>query len=244
LDLTGKDYPPSDSLTAMLLEPTSNGDTNWAMPTITDGDMLSTQQQERAKKAREFHHNLGHPGDRALSLASDNGNLMPSRVTSQDLRNATILLGPCIPFIQGKMKAPPENSSRSLPANNIGDKLHMDIIPIHTSIGGNNFILFSVDEKSDYIIVVPMVGKSNMNLVKAVDVIIGIFVQKGNMLSQIVTDNEINLRSLEIQLRTVKISFSTTPAGLHQKKAERTIQTVKKVGSDESSIIVCLTKYT
>jgi hypothetical protein len=40
-----------DSVTAMLLEPTSNGGTNWAMPTITDGDMLSTQQQERAKEA-------------------------------------------------------------------------------------------------------------------------------------------------------------------------------------------------
>jgi hypothetical protein len=95
------------------------------------------------------------------------------------------------------MKAHPEHFSRSPQANNIGEKLHMDIIPIPTSIGGNNFILFSVDEKSDNIIGVPMMGKSNMNLVKAVDVIIGIFVQKGHM-SHIVTDNEINLRSLEI----------------------------------------------
>ncbi len=37
-----------------------------------------------------------------------------------------------------------------------------------------------------------------------------------------------NLRAMEPQLRTRKISISTTPAGLHEKKSERSIQTIKR----------------
>jgi len=42
----------------------SNGDeNNWAMPAIFEGESLSTQQQERAKEARELHNSLGNIGD-------------------------------------------------------------------------------------------------------------------------------------------------------------------------------------
>ena len=55
------------------------------------------------------------------------------------------------------MKAPVELSSNS-PRAHIGDNIHMDIIiiSIPTSVGGNNYILFSVDKKSDYIIGIPI----------------------------------------------------------------------------------------
>ena len=220
-------YPNSPVKTTMA--EISNGDENyWAMPAIFKGESLSTQQQERAREARELHNSLVHPGDKALSLALDNGNLIPTRVTSQDIRNANTLLGPCIPCLQSKMKAPTEKTSNSPPAHNIGDNVHADIIPITTSVGGNNFILFTVDERSDYIIGIPMATKSQSHLVKAIDVISGIYLQKGHTLSHLTTDNENNLRSMEHQLRTRKISLSTTPAGLHEKKAERTIQTIKR----------------
>ena len=58
------------------------------MPAIADDESLSTHQAERAKEARELHNSLGHPGDKALSLALDNGNIFPARVTSQDPKNA------------------------------------------------------------------------------------------------------------------------------------------------------------
>ena len=35
----------------------------------------------RAKEARELHNNIGHPGDKALCKALENGNLVPTRVT-------------------------------------------------------------------------------------------------------------------------------------------------------------------
>jgi len=78
------------------------------MPAIADDECLSTHQAERAKEARELHNSLGHPGDKALSLALDNRNLLPVRVTSQELKNANLLLGPCFPCIQSKMRVPTE----------------------------------------------------------------------------------------------------------------------------------------
>ena len=121
---------------------------------------LSAQQKEREKEAREFHNNIGHPGDKALCKALEIGNLVPTRVTCQDVKNAKILLGSCIPCIQAKMKAPTEKSSNSPPAEKIGDNVHMDIIPVPTSVGGNNHILFTVDEKSDFVIGISIPTKS------------------------------------------------------------------------------------
>jgi hypothetical protein len=126
------------------------------------------------------------------------------------------------------MRAPTEKPSDSPPAEKIGDNVHMDIIPVPTSVGGNNYILFSVDEKSDFIIGIPMPNKTTSQLIKAVDVLIGMYQHRGHTLSHFTTDNEHNLRAMENQLRTRKISISTTPAGLHEKKSERSIQTIKR----------------
>ena len=48
------------------------------------------------KEARELHSNIGHPGDKAQCKELENGNLVPARVTCQDVKNAKIILGPCI----------------------------------------------------------------------------------------------------------------------------------------------------
>ena len=98
------------------------------------------------------------------------------------------------------MKAPTEKMSDSSPEHNIRDNVHADIVPISTSVGENNYLLFTVDERSNYIIGIPMATKSH--LVKAIVVIIGIHVdvQKGHSLSHLTTNNENNLRSMEHQL--------------------------------------------
>ena len=91
----------------------------WTTP--TEEVFLTAQQQDRAKEERELHHTIGHPSDKTLCTALNNGNLIPTRLTCQDIRNAKLLLGPCIPCLQAKMKAPSEKSSDSLPAEIIGD---------------------------------------------------------------------------------------------------------------------------
>ena len=82
-----------------------------------------------------------------------------------------------------------------------------------------------------------MATKSQSQLVKAINVIIGIYLQREHALSHVTADNENNLRSMEHQLRTRKISLSTTPAGFHEKKAERTIQTIKiRLGDTKAAL--------
>jgi hypothetical protein len=217
----------SPEVTAFLMD--DEDEEPLVMPNQPEEEIfLSAQQKERAKEARELHNNIGHPGDKALCKALENGNLVPTRVTCQDVKNAKILLGPCIPCIQAKMKAPTEKSSNSPPAEKIGDNVHMDIIPVPTSVGGNNHILFTVDEKSDFVIGIPIPTKSTTQLIKAADVIAGMYHLRGHTVSHFTSDNEINLRAMENQLRTRKISISTTPAGLHEKKSERSIQTIKR----------------
>ena len=83
---------------------------------------------------------------------------------------------------------------------------------------------------SDHIIGILMQSKSTSHLISAVDVINGIYIytQQGHTISHFTTDNEHSLREIEKILRIRKISLSTTPAGLHEKKAERSIQTMKK----------------
>jgi len=51
------------------------------MSAIADDEYLSYHQAERVKEARELHNSLGHPGDKTLSLALDNRNILPTRVT-------------------------------------------------------------------------------------------------------------------------------------------------------------------
>jgi len=64
-------YP--SAITAMSVEAIDKSKMRyWAIPVNSPEDTLSAQQQERAKEARKLHNQLGHPGDKALSLALDN----------------------------------------------------------------------------------------------------------------------------------------------------------------------------
>jgi hypothetical protein len=99
---------------------------------------LTPQQILRAKAIRELHAHLGHPGDKSLIHALDNNLITNTILTGQDVRNANQLLGPCPCCIQGKMRAPPERPSDTPPVTNIGEIIHVDLLPIPTTIGGFN----------------------------------------------------------------------------------------------------------
>ena len=79
----------------------------------------------------------------------------------------------------------------------IGDNVHMDILPVPTSVGGNNHILFTVDEKAEFVIGIPIPTKSTPQLVKAADVIVQMYHLRGHTISPFTLDNEINLRAME-----------------------------------------------
>ena len=87
-------------------------------------------------------------------------------------------------------------------------------ITVPTSVGGNNHILITVNEKSDFVVGISIPTKSTTQLIKAADVITGMY---GHTISYFTSDNEINLRAMETQLRTRQISISTFSDGLHER---------------------------
>lgn len=188
---------------------------------------LSPDEMKRAKEARDLHAALGHPGDRALTSALDNGNLPGCHLTSQDVKNASAHLGPCIACLQAKLKSPSEPESSSPPAAAIGDHLHADLIPIAPSIGGNTQLVIAVDEKSDFVVGVAIPSKTTAHVCAAYEKIIAEFQSYHHAVRHITTDDEATLRAAKSFLAVRHVTSSLTPAGLHEKKVERTIQTIK-----------------
>ena len=112
----------------------------------------SAEERTRAKQAFGLCRLLGHPSDQALTRLLDCGNMLGTEITSQDLRTARALYGPCPACTEGKMRAPTLSISTSPPASNIGERLHIDFMILHNvSLGGNKYILVSCDEKTSYI---------------------------------------------------------------------------------------------
>jgi hypothetical protein len=81
---------------------------------------FSAEERSRAQQAFNLCRLLGHPSDQALISLLDNGNMMGTALTSQDLRTARHLFGPCPASVEGKMRAPSLPSSVTPPATKIG----------------------------------------------------------------------------------------------------------------------------
>jgi hypothetical protein len=94
---------------------------------------------------------LGHCGEVSLKAALDRGSIAGTHLTSRGVQNAREIFGPCLGCLQGKMTAPREPSSTTQPAEHIGERLHMDLLPLEgVSIGSVKGLLISVDEKSGH----------------------------------------------------------------------------------------------
>jgi hypothetical protein len=189
---------------------------------------LTAEERQRAKQAHELCARLRHPGDHSVIMALDGGIFANNHLTSQDFRNGRKLFGACTACTEAKMKAPREPSSTTEPARSVGQRLHMDLIILKsTSIGQNNFILVAVDEKSTYVVGVPTKTKSAKELENAAQEIIIEFNRYGHKVSQLITDDEKCLATLRSPLGKLGVIVQPTPAGLHEKKVERFIQTIK-----------------
>ena len=147
----------------------------------------------------------------------------------KDVLNAIMLFGKCSACAEGKMKAPKKISSKSQPASKVGERLAADIWALGcVSLGGNNCILKLVDEKSAYIILVPMKNKTNTIVEEALRVAIAEVNSYGHRVREILFDNEIVFNSVGTYLRERSIVPLYTPSGLHNNLSERYTQTVKR----------------
>ena len=189
---------------------------------------LTAEERRRAMEAYDLCSVLRHPGDAAVISALDGGCFGATHLTGQDFRNGRRLRGPYLACEEVKMKAPSEPTSQNEPARHIGAHLHAALIPLRTkSLGGNLGILVAVDEKSSYLIGVPIKSKSASNIQEAAEAILVEFNRYGHKVTKFTTDDERTLATLRDPLSKLGIQVTATPAGLHKKRIERHIQTIK-----------------
>ena len=190
---------------------------------------ITAEERARAKEAFGLCKLLRHPGDEYLIQALKNGVFTSTHLTAQDLRNARTLYGPCQACREGKMVAPTEQQSLTEPARKIGDRVHTDLIILEgKSVGDNTVILLSVDEKTSYIVAVPCPGKGEKSIREAGLQTVSDFNSQGHVVRHMICDDENSLGVLRKHLGPLGIEVTSTPAGLHEKRVERTIRTIKE----------------
>jgi hypothetical protein len=209
----------------MVLEPVVNG---YSFDLI-----LTTEQRERAKRARLVHCILGHPCDDVLCQGLDNGVYQDlGGLTGEDVKNAEKMLGPCEACVEAKMVAPEEPPSDHPPATRVGEHLFMDLHALtkgHVdSLGGHRQWILGVDEKSGMPFSVGAATKTQKSICEGIDAVIAGFNQYGHRVENITFDSEAVFIACGDYIRSRGISPHYTPAGLHNKRAERLVRQLKE----------------
>ena len=200
---------------------------------------FSAEERERARRAFDLCKLTAHSGDTSLLMALDAGSFSHLDLTAQDLRNARNIFGPCTACLEGKMRAPPRESSNTAPANRVGEHLHADLIPLSgPSIGGNTYLLIAVDEKSSYVSMAPLKNKSSKCIADGFLGIVHFYNSYGHKVDRITTDDENNFNATKDSMAQHGVRLNTTPADMHERRCERYIQTIK---ARKRSVLATLT---
>jgi len=96
------------------------------------------------------------------------------------------------------------------------------------SIGGNTVILVTSDEKSSYIVGAPASGKSEAMMKEAGLQTLAEFNSNSHVMKQMITDDEVCLATLKRSLAPWQVRVDPTPAGLHEKRVENRIRSIKE----------------
>jgi hypothetical protein len=95
------------------------------------------------------------------------------------------------------------------------------------SIGGNNLILVTTDRKTGFLCGATTPAKNTPKLNSRMTDIVATYASFGHKVRRMTTDDERCLRALKQPLGLMGIELTATPAGMHEKTAERAIQTIK-----------------
>lgn len=199
--------------------------TNTQMP---DSQGLTPEEELRAARAHKLCERLRHPGFKHIYQSLKEGAYHACEdLTHIDLLHAIKQYGPCLACLEGKMRAPPSNQpSTHPPARAVGEIVHIDLLSFpkdKTPIGGYTHILFTVDEKSAYTKLLPL--KSKSDLFSAFKSLISHYISHGHKVSVIRSDDERAITTHKTALGLMGVRLETTPAGLHNRRCERYIQT-------------------
>jgi hypothetical protein len=206
----------------------------------------SAGERMRACEAFDLCANLRHPGDDAIIKALDNGTFASSHLTAQDFRIGRALFGACPARTEGKIRARKEPTSKSEPARAVGDHLHGDFIILkNKSIGGNTIKFVTVDEKSNYLVEIPLPTKGTKSVQAAGEGLLLVFNTHQHVMhhlmdsptrqegdgSQVETKTDITTQKSSIQHSIQSIDFSSTltPSTISSDVSSKKPETPKKV---------------
>jgi hypothetical protein len=145
---------------------------------------------------------------------------------------------PCPQCVEGKINAPPAVPSTSPPASKIGEKLFGDFIYFDSAaIGGYIGAVFLVDEKSSFVSISGIKAKNSHAVLAALVEVCHLYNSYGHKIEQIIFDDERIFTSMKSEMGKRGVLVTSTPNGLHNKRAERYIQTFwKRFESTKASL--------
>ncbi len=185
--------------------------------------MYSKAEVERARGVRELKRNLGGASDKELNEFIANGVALNCPFTPEDVRRASIIYGPDIACLKGKMTSP--GPERPLVVNvDHGEQrhqeLHMDILEI-----SGVSILISVMLPMYYTFATYLPGKSVEEMTAAVSGLLRTIQSKQFVITKIVVDPEGGLAALK---DTLPVGVNVNAPGTHVPRTERRIRVVKE----------------
>lgn len=191
---------------------------------------MSAQDRARAKEAYKLCDLLGHPGIAKVKKTLEGPNLT-SHLTPYDVENAVLLYGPCPACVEGKMRAPPARATVTRGEAYVGEKIYADLLMYEegtVAIGGYTGELFTKDGKSGFLCVVGLKSKHSIEVVQAFKATAAMYYANHHVFEHVVFDDERTFNSCRLELNSAGIKCSATPAGLHNRVVESSIQTYKR----------------
>ena len=185
------------------------------------------EQRKRAAEVGQLHELLNHPSDELLMNALDNSGIQGTHLVSADVRTWRELAGPCPACVAARTKKPHYGDSRNPPAMRIGEAVHVDTYKLAmASVGGNNILLISIDEYSDYMFLQPCVNGKSESVLYGLRCLIAHYGRYGHTIKTIRSDHDGVFLSCNEALGREHIQLKTTNPYQHSQRIERHIQTL------------------
>ena len=195
-------------------------------------------ERKRFDAAISLHQALDHPSDSALCDALDNGAYSNCTVTSKDVRDARKFMGPCVSCLRGKMKAASSPTSESEACDVIGDTLHADIIFIRGTGGKKLPYLLTVEHVTGFVLCGRLKSKRSADVIEMIRRVRAKYISFGWTVRNLRTDREIVFVSIEPAINEMGIRISFTAPDRHEKRTERTVDTIRsKARATQSGLL-------
>jgi hypothetical protein len=201
----------------------SPGPNNTFVARISEAEITTKEDKERAEETQKLHERLAHPSEEVLKNMLNSGNILNTHLTAKDVDKYRSIVGTCKGCAIGKMTRQSQPESLTPVAENIGDLLHMDIV----FFAGQTYLLSS-DDHSNHILSIKMENKEVDTVVEAIHLICDIYTQHGFTVKEIRTDAEAVFIAATGDIHRMGVKHSTTAPDHHEVNIERMVRTIKE----------------